>query len=195
MRLMRSPTPLDRWMALACALLAMSAAACKRRSEPHIIPATSAAPATATAPTASPSPATDPFKWGACELSINDAPPTKHPGGGYNVASRHWAGPGPQRSRVEPLILNCGRVDLSTATANEVDYPMRPGKHVISQNSTKPGTFVSSTIPGAKGELVIDAWDRAGIKGSFTLSGNLDGKPAKFAGKFDMKCPPTLACP
>lgn len=152
--------------------------------------AASAAPATATgAPAATPA-AVDPFQWGYCELSIDGAPPTRHPGGGYKVASRHWAAPGPQRDRVEPLILNCGKVNLSTATIAEADYPMRAGKHAVAPGSTKPGTFVA--VPGGKGELVIDAWDKSGIQGSFKLTGFDGGKTA--TGKFDFKCPPTLAC-
>ncbi len=152
--------------------------------------ATAAPPSTAA--TAAPA-AVDPFKWGFCELSLDGAPATKHPGGGYKVASRHWAD-GPNRAKVEPLILNCGPVDLSTSTSNEAQYPMKAGKYKVAQSATQPGWFVSSTVPNAKGDLVIDAWDKSGIRGSFELTGTPAGKATKYAGKFDFKCPPTLAC-
>jgi hypothetical protein len=174
----------------AAAISVLTLSACQKKAEPHEIPASSAAPATAASPTLPPrTAANDPFRWGYCELSVDGGPPTRNPGGGYNVASRHWAAPGPQRERVEPLIINCGKVNLSTATSVLADYPMKPGRHVIAPGSAKPGTFVP--IPGGKGELVIDAWDKAGIRGSFMLAGS-DGKSS--VGKFDLKCPPTLAC-
>lgn len=181
--------------ALAMAIV-VTLAACARAEKggkgepPATVPM---ATTTAVAQPVAPVIAQDPFALGTCELSVDGAPAKKYPGGGSNIASRHWA-VGPQRSRVEILLLNCGRVDLSTATNSEGDYPMRPGKFAIRASSDKPGEFVSSTIPGAKGELKIDAWDKSSIKGSFELTGNPDGHSTRYQGTFQYKCPPTLAC-
>ncbi len=170
-------------------ITALALTACNKKAPPQEAPTSSAVPTPAVAPSAAPA-AADPFRWGFCELTIDGGTPSKHPGGGYNVASRHWAAPGPQRERVEPLIINCGKVNLSTATVSLADYPMKAGKFPVIPSSSKPGTFVA--VPSGKGELVIDAWDKSGIKGSFKLTG-FDGAKTVL-GKFDMKCPPTLAC-
>lgn len=185
-------------VAFCCGLVALSLGCSKTTDGASPAASSSAVPApsqaalgTVKAPTIAPP--TDAFGLGYCELSVDGGPAKKFPGGPMAFSTRHWAAEGPMKAKIQPLFINCGNVDLSPGSTNEAEYPMKAGKFPI-RSTDAPRTMVTSTIGNAKGELTIEAWEKSSIRGSFIVEGMSNGKLAKYNGKFDYKCPPSLAC-
>lgn len=131
----------------------------------------------------------DPYLQGFCEVTIDGGAPTKTGGGVSNISTRHWAGP-QTKNPSWGLLMNCGNISISSGGPDE-KFELKPATYTVGGKDDEPHVTVMSPLMGAQGQLVIEAWDMNGIKGSFELTGQLDGKAATAKGVFDFQCPYT----